>query len=314
MNAQASKARPDSNNPFPGPKPYRQEDREFFFGRQEEIDELTSLVLSTSAIVMDAPSGTGKSSLINAGLLPALEPYDFSVISVRFGEHARAMRRAAETPGGNPFEAAVVMAIAEVTGAPPADADLPKAMERLRKEGPGGYVLVLDQFEEIFSGFPGSWPLRTPFFRSLALGLQLNRTLRVLIAVRSDYIASLAPYQRQIPGELVVRYNLESLRADGAEEAIRQAFEVSDRPLGEDEINSLLASLLTLWNGETKLDVLGEFVNLIQLQIVCRAHWETVASPSAGPAQEPGTSHDAAVDVDRAMNAFVDTAVGHTVA
>ena len=141
---QASKARPDSNNPFPGPKPYRQEDREFFFGRQEEIDELTSLVLSTSAIVMDAPSGTGKSSLINAGLLPALEPYDFSVISVRFGEHARAMRRAAETPGGNPFEAAVVMAIAEVTGAPPADADLAKAMERLRKEGPGGYVLVLE--------------------------------------------------------------------------------------------------------------------------------------------------------------------------
>ena len=49
----------------------------------------------------------------------------------------------------------MVAAIEQATGAPPAGADRTTAMEGLRKEGSGGYVLLLDQFEEIFSGFPG---------------------------------------------------------------------------------------------------------------------------------------------------------------
>ncbi len=258
---------------------------------------------------MDAPSGTGKSSLINAGLQPALERYGFTVISVRFADHARAV----DTPAGNPFEAAIVAAIGQATGTPLAETDLVNAMAGLRKDGSGGYVLLLDQFEEIFSGFPGSWHLRTPFFRSVARGLRLNQTLRLLIAIRSDYVASLAPYQRQIPGELVVRYNLESLRDPEARDAIQRAFVTTDRSLSTDELDALIAGLFTLWSGETKLDVPAEFVNLIQLQIVCRGQWESAPIVGTGESGDMEGSKPAVVDVDSAMNAFVDNAVIHTV-
>jgi len=44
-------------NPFPGPRAYRRNDEEYFFGRSEEVDELTALVLSSSATLLYAPSG-----------------------------------------------------------------------------------------------------------------------------------------------------------------------------------------------------------------------------------------------------------------
>lgn len=47
----------EAGNPFPGPRPYAQDQKELFFGRGNEIDELTSLVLSTSAVLLYAPSG-----------------------------------------------------------------------------------------------------------------------------------------------------------------------------------------------------------------------------------------------------------------
>src|SRR5205807_1382661 len=79
-------ARSAGANPFPGPTPYQREDEAFFFGRDAEIDELTSLVLSSSAVLLDAPSGTGKSSLINAGLTPSLKRESFTIVPVALGK------------------------------------------------------------------------------------------------------------------------------------------------------------------------------------------------------------------------------------
>ena len=300
------------DNPFPGPTPYVRADANRFFGRGDEIDELTSLVLSTSAVVLDAPSGTGKSSLINAGLIPMLEQYEFTVISVRFGEHAAAMQRSTHVSGGNPFSSAVVAAIADATGTVDLGESLPQAMARLAADRPSGSLLLLDQFEEIFSNYPAHWSERTPFFRQLAEGLDANRNLRTLLAIRSDFLASLAPYQREIPGQLVVRYNLESLRNDAAAEAVERTFRDSGRPLPNADIAALIDGLLTIWIGDRRLDVRGEFVNLIQLQIVCRGHWEKLAAhDSDGTLDTAGTA--AFIDVDRAMDEFVDSAIANTV-
>jgi hypothetical protein len=299
-------------NPFPGPTPYVRADANRFFSRGDEIDELTSLVLSTSAVVLDAPSGTGKSSLINAGLIPMLEQYEFTVISVRFGEHAAAMQRSTHVSGGNPFSAAVVAAIADATSTVDLDEPLTGAMARLAAERPTGSLLLLDQFEEIFSNYPAHWSERTPFFRQLAEGLDTNRNLRALLAIRSDFLASLAPYQREIPGQLVVRYNLESLRTDAAAEAVERTFRDSGRPLPKADIAALIDGLLTIWVGDRRLDVRGEFVNLIQLQIVCRGHWEKLAAHE-GDRTVDTTGTAAFIDVDRAMDEFVDSAIANTV-
>src|SRR5438093_7384163 len=64
---------PEQPQPYVGPRPFKREDARFFFGRERESNELLSLVISHSEVLLYAQSGAGKTSLINAKLLSLLE-------------------------------------------------------------------------------------------------------------------------------------------------------------------------------------------------------------------------------------------------
>src|SRR5262245_11268457 len=63
---------PVPKSPYRDILPFRYVDREFFFGREQEIDDLLVKVMLYRVVVLFGGSGAGKSSLINAGLIPAL--------------------------------------------------------------------------------------------------------------------------------------------------------------------------------------------------------------------------------------------------
>lgn len=63
-----------AENPWRGAAPYTEDDRAFFFGRRREIDELRHLLLRDTLTVLVGIAGTGKTSLVRAGLLPSLSP------------------------------------------------------------------------------------------------------------------------------------------------------------------------------------------------------------------------------------------------
>jgi len=67
-------------NPYVGPQPFRQEDQAFFFGRDREANEAVSLIIAHRVLVLYAESGAGKTSLINAGILPRLVKEEFQVL------------------------------------------------------------------------------------------------------------------------------------------------------------------------------------------------------------------------------------------
>ncbi|MGD9031005.1 MAG: caspase family protein, partial [Anaerolineae bacterium] len=60
------------NNPYRGLRPYEREHQELFFGREEETEELLARIESQPFVAVLGASGTGKSSLVKAGLLPRL--------------------------------------------------------------------------------------------------------------------------------------------------------------------------------------------------------------------------------------------------
>lgn len=57
---------------YPGLRPFDAEEQQYFFGRQEEIEAVCRLLDIDSLTILHGSSGMGKSSLINAGILPAL--------------------------------------------------------------------------------------------------------------------------------------------------------------------------------------------------------------------------------------------------
>ncbi|GAA1477125.1 hypothetical protein GCM10009623_15710 [Nocardioides aestuarii] len=137
--------------PWMGLVPYDGENRDTFFGRQEDVDQCLERLSEHPLLVLVGPSGCGKSSLMRAGLVPALR--------------ARGHAVAVLSPGADPL-GALAAARAEV--------------------GEDG-VLCIDQCEELFAGSlkhadVGSWLDQVAAFAGCGL---------VVLTLRSDHVAGL---------------------------------------------------------------------------------------------------------------------------
>ncbi|HVN56186.1 MAG TPA: hypothetical protein VMT46_17785 [Anaerolineaceae bacterium] len=103
MSSQPSEAK----SPYAGPRPYSQ--GEELFGRDLEASELTYLLLAERIVLLYSSSGAGKSSLINAKIIPALEQQHFRVCLIRLSlsppEELRGL------PGMNRFVYATIQSI-----------------------------------------------------------------------------------------------------------------------------------------------------------------------------------------------------------
>ncbi|MCB0051667.1 MAG: hypothetical protein KDE24_19220, partial [Caldilinea sp.] len=73
---------PGGDNPYVGPRNFEDNERErrLFFGRDREGADLLSLVLAERLVLFYAPSGAGKSSLLNARLFPGLRDEGFTIL------------------------------------------------------------------------------------------------------------------------------------------------------------------------------------------------------------------------------------------
>jgi hypothetical protein len=60
-------------NPYVGPRPFEKHEQRLFFGRDWEAEELVALIIAHPAVLLYAESGAGKSSLLNARILPKLQ-------------------------------------------------------------------------------------------------------------------------------------------------------------------------------------------------------------------------------------------------
>ena len=128
--------------PFRGLAPFDAAHAEYFFGRERLVAELVARLVGSTLLAVVGPSGSGKSSAVRAGLLPALAD---GVVP-----GSESWRRAVMRPGERPLaelSRALARAVPEAGGedAAPWIAD---ALDRLE---PGErLVLLIDQFEEAF--------------------------------------------------------------------------------------------------------------------------------------------------------------------
>ena len=83
-------------NPFPGLRPFEFEDNHLFFGRDEQTTELTTRLRKNRFVAVVGTSGSGKSSLVRAGLLPEL-------LSGTMSGVGSSWETAIMRPGGDPL-------------------------------------------------------------------------------------------------------------------------------------------------------------------------------------------------------------------
>src|SRR4051794_38867095 len=103
-------------NPFPGLRPFQPEEEYLFFGREAQRKELITLLRQHRFLAVLGASGSGKSSLVRAGLLPAL----FGGVMTKAGSHWNvALMRPGGRPTSNLAAALLSSGLFEVTAAAP---------------------------------------------------------------------------------------------------------------------------------------------------------------------------------------------------
>jgi hypothetical protein len=251
----ADELRLDSQNPWPGLTAFTEQQQDYFFGRQDESEELFRCVKRERLTVLFGKSGLGKTSLLQAGLFPQLRAASFLPVYIRLSYLDSAPSLEAQVQVA--LEAGINSAdLAEV--APPQPGET--VWEYLHRRGgnlinyEGGVVtpiLVFDQFEEWFTlgarkefanRLSGDFLVsltdlienRTP--QALTEKLTKNRDLagrydfeasgcRILITLREDYLANLENLRGPLPSLVFVDNRMRLTEMNG-----RQAFSVVAEP------------------------------------------------------------------------------------
>jgi len=308
----------DADEPYVGPRPYERADSHLFFGRGREAEEILSLVIAHPIVLLYAQSGAGKTSLLNARVIPLLEGQYAQVFGParvggdEQGDEARtegqnvfvrnALMSLQVTEGAPSGQSLAQMSFSDFLGAQPPPSGVPDGIKSLR-------VIIFDQFEELFTAYIERWQQREGFFEAVSAALDRDPHLRVLFALREEYLAGMDNFSQLVPERLRTRFRLEGLREARAKEAVSGPLEFTDRSITEEGLDKLVRNLLKIpcGRGARAREVDTEFVEPVQLQLVCQDMWESLPPE----VKRIDTEHvKQFADVDQALEKYYEKCLG----
>jgi len=248
-----------------------------FAGREEEIKQIVARLSVDRTVVLYGASGLGKTSLVFAGLFPALRDQGMRPVYARVLEHPRA-----------DVEAKLKEALLA------AEAD---ALQQHGSLARPALVLVLDQFEELFVRFPKQPELQRELVDYLAEKVrETELDLRILISLREDYLPQLDELRERLSTWFLSQYRLHPLTAFGARQAITKPL-THAHIAHEPEVVSGLLDLLAIENFDPLL-----------LQIACCSVLAEAHRHGRGSSLI-GSDVDAVGDLDSILEDFLERAV-----
>ena len=286
---------------YPGPKPFNTAQQHIFYGRDKDTQALLDLVSLSRITVVFGKSGLGKSSLINAGVVPRIESKGrFTAVNVRFGSYTDKTRdmpldktRQAIAPFLNekPFYLDQLL---------PNDKSLWALGEKFQAQSKGrsDLLFIFDQFEELFTyptehitafkqAFAELMNNQVPVRFTEALEKQYAQgtttltedelellhkpfNTKALIAIRSDRLSLLEKLTDALPILLKNMFELYPLSKNDAEQAILS-------PARDKAINRFISPVFD-FTPQAVAKIIGfltqndtESIESTQLQIICQS-------------------------------------------
>lgn len=181
----------DAECPYRSLEPFDEAHAAYFFGRDDLIAALTAAAQTQPFIAVVGPSGSGKSSVVRAGLIPSLRrdatPWRHILFTPRkapLEELARALVDLKGVEGFGQRQRDIGDLAALLAHEPGA---IRRALTEIQADQPAvQLLLVADQFEEIYApGVPAA--AQQQFITALLAAAEADPRIHVLIAVRADF-------------------------------------------------------------------------------------------------------------------------------
>ncbi len=279
---------PTRPNPYVGPRSFQT--GETLYGRERETLELLDLLIAERIVLLYSPSGAGKTSLIQAALVPKLREEGFTVMPPT--RVSAAPPPLPPPPGSRPEARAtsapnrfIVSTILSLEQKLPQEKRMPlttlsrltfdeylKQRADISETSP---VLIFDQFEEILTIDPTHLAAKFAFFEQVGEALK-NRERWALFSMREDYLAGLDPYVLPIPTRFATTYRLDLLGVNAAREAIQKPALKGNIDFTDAAANKLVNDLrqIKVQRPDGTMETQpGLYVEPVQLQVVCFRLW-----------------------------------------
>lgn len=242
--------------PFKFLNSYQREDKDFFFGRTEEVEALYQMIFQTQVLLIYGTSGTGKTSLIQCGLANKFHSYDWLALYIRRGNNLIASLDKALCDASDDIfiykeqEEYIIK-------------DIPSKIEGVYKASFKPVYLIFDQFEELY--VLGNKTEQRLFIKTMREILEVDQPVKIILSIREEYLGYLFELEKQVPQLLHKKLRVEPMSIDKVTHVINgiNNFKLSNVRFNTNDLENITRGIFDKIKGTKKT----LFIELPYLQV-----------------------------------------------
>jgi tetratricopeptide (TPR) repeat protein len=263
-------------DPYPGARPFERDDHDRFFGRSAETEAIADLWLTNRLTIAAGPVASGKTSLLNAGIVPYVSTRRAEIFASGRISYGSTFPFAA-LPEHNPYSLALLRSWSPLETPTRLVGLSIRDFVQMRRGRRGGLVLgTIDQVEELLEDRSVRCAHRQAFVDEITDALDHEPSLHLLLVAR-DY--QFEPIAQMLPS--AASYEVPTLTVGAAIEAVTRPLEGTTRSFAEEAATKLVIDLQARQDVVTRLPGYGDAEDLVQpslLQVVCARLWNSLPS------------------------------------
>ena len=256
--------------PFKFLDSYQREDKDFFFGRNEEIESLYQMIFQTKILLIYGTSGTGKTSLIQCGLANKFHTYDWLALPVRRGSNLISSLDKVLCDASDDVFIYTEQKESFIK-------DLTVKIEAVYKASFKPVYLIFDQFEELY--VLGTKAEQELFVEAIKEILSVEEPVKVILSIREEYLGNLFEFEKKVPQLLRKKLRVEPMSLDKVTHVLKgiNNFKLSNVRFRTDELDPITQGIFDRIKGKKKT----LFIELPYLQVFLdKLYFETTKDAS----------------------------------
>jgi len=256
--------------PFKFLDSYQREDKDFFFGRNEEIESLYQMIFQTKILLIYGTSGTGKTSLIQCGLANKFHTYDWLALPVRRGSNLISSLDKVLCDASDDVFIYTEQKESFIK-------DLTVKIEAVYKASFKPVYLIFDQFEELY--VLGTKAEQELFVEAVKEILLVEEPVKVILSIREEYLGNLFEFEKKVPQLLRKKLRVEAMSLDKVTQVLKgiNNFKLSNVRFRTDELDPITQGIFDRIKGKKKT----LFIELPYLQVFLdKLYFETTKDAS----------------------------------